>query len=371
MFNTPSIRIGRILGIPVEVNLTWLIVFALVAFSLAFSYFPAVYDWPAWLNVVNGVLTALVFFGSIVVHELSHSLVARAGGVRIERITLFLFGGVAQMEEEPTSPGREFVMALAGPAASLGLALMFWLLTLLLQAAGASDALYGPLQYLALINLSVAIFNLLPGFPLDGGRVLRATLWWLTGDLVRATRWATRTGQLVGYLLIAIAVFGVLNGVLNLIWIGLVGWFIVVLADSAYRQLVMRSRLHELRIDQAMSTHPVMVPGELSLEGLAHDFMLGERHTRYPVVEDGKVIGLVSLADVKDVHRSEWPLVTVADVADRDLESMLVEGDAMLDSVLERLAGDKPGALLVLRDGLIVGILTRADIIPHVRASRA
>ncbi len=368
MFNTPSFRIGKILGIPVEVNLTWLIVFALVAFSLAFSYFPAVYDWPTWLNVLNGVLTALAFFGSIVLHELSHSLVARAGGVGIERITLFLFGGVAQMEEEPSSPGREFVMAIAGPAASLGLALVFWVLTVSLRGVGAPDALYGPLQYLALINLSVAVFNLLPGFPLDGGRVLRATLWWMTGDLVRATRWATRAGQLVGYLLIALAVFGVLNGALNLIWMGLVGWFIVVLADSSYRQLVLRSRLHELRVDQAMSAHPVMVPGELSLEGLAHDFMLGQRHTRYPVVEDGTVVGLVSLPQVKEVHRSEWPLVRVADVADRDLRSMLVHGEATLDTALGRLASDRPGALLVLRDGLVVGILTRADILPYVQA---
>ena len=229
MFNTPSFRIGKILGIPVEVNLTWLIVFALVAFSLAFSYFPAVYDWPAWLNVLNGVLTALAFFGSIVIHELSHSLVARAGGVEIERITLFLFGGVAQMEEEPSSPGREFVMAIAGPAASLGLALVFWVLALSLRSISAPDALYGPLEYLALINLSVAVFNLLPGFPLDGGRVLARDAMvddrrtWFGRLAGRA-----RTGQLVGYLLIALAVFGVLNGALNLIWLGLVGWFIVV-----------------------------------------------------------------------------------------------------------------------------------------------
>jgi len=370
MFNTPSFRIGRILGIPVEINITWLLVFGLVSFSLAFSYFPSLYEWPEWLYVVNGALTAVAFFASILIHELSHSLVAQAGGIRIERITLFLFGGVAQMEEEPRSPGREFVMAAAGPAASLGLALVFWVASYALVAVGAGDALYGPLQYLALINLSVAVFNLLPGFPLDGGRLLRATLWWLTDDLVRATRWAARAGQLIGYLLMALAVFGVLNGQLNLIWLGLVGWFIVVLADNAYRQLVLRSALHELSVGEAMSPHPVMVSGELSLEMLAHDFMLGGQHTRYPVIENGTVIGLVSLSRVKAVNREEWPFVTVSEIVDRDLETMLVRSDASLGSVLERLAVDTPGALLVLQEGLVVGILTRADIIPHVPTAR-
>jgi CBS domain-containing protein len=274
------------------------------------------------------------------------------------------------MEEEPKSPGNELIMAFAGPGASLLLALAFWVMTLGASVLGAPDYVYGPLEYLALINLSVAIFNLLPGFPLDGGRMLRAILWWMTKDLVRATRWAARAGQFVGYMLIAIAVFGVLNGLLNLIWIGLVGWFIVVLADNAYRQLVLRSKLHEIRIDQAMSAHPVMVPGELTLEALTHDFMLGHQHTRYPVVEDGKVAGLVSLPRVKQIERIEWPFVTASDIADRDLESMLVQGEATLDTVLDRLAADRPGALLVLRDGLVVGILTRADIIPHVPAAR-
>lgn len=370
MLNTPSMRVGRILGIPVEVNVTWLLVFGLVAYSLAFSYYPSVYDWPVWLNVLEGAVTALLFFASIVIHELSHSLVARAGGVRIERITLFLFGGVAQMEEEPRSPGREFVMAIAGPGASVVLGLAFYVLAYVSRALGVPDVVYGPLQYLALINLSVAVFNLLPGFPLDGGRVLRAVLWGIMGDIVRATRWAARAGQLVGYLLIAVAVLGVLNGMLTLIWMGLVGWFIVVLADSAYRQLVVRSHLHELRVDHVMSAHPVMVPADLTLEMLAHDFMLGNRHTRYPVVESGMVVGLVSLSQLKGVHRAEWPFVTVAEVADRDLEAMLVPAETTLDTVLGRLAGEAPGALLVLREGLIVGIVTRADIVPHVNAAR-
>jgi Zn-dependent protease len=366
MFNLPSLRIGRILGIPVEVNLTWLVVFALVAFSLAFSYFPAIYAWPSWLYVVNGAITAVLFFASIVIHEMSHSLVARAGGIRIQKITLFLFGGVAQMEEEPHGPGREFVMALAGPGASLGLAALFWFAWLGAAALGAPDAVWGPLEYLAFINLAVAIFNLLPGFPLDGGRVLRAALWGLTGDQLKATRWAARAGQAVGYILIALAVFGVLNGQLNLIWLGLVGWFIVVLAENAYRQQLMRSRLGDLRVSEIMSSQPVMVPGEITLEELAHDYMLGERHSRYPVVENGTVVGLVSLAGVKTVNRAEWPFVTVGDIADRDLPSMLVQGTASVESVLERLAEDVPGALLVLQEGLVTGIATRADVMPHV-----
>ncbi len=367
MFNLPSLRIGRIFGIPVEINFTWLIVFALVATSLAFSYFPALFDWTPLTSFIVGVVTAALFFASIVIHEMSHSLVARAGGIRIRKVTLFLFGGVAQMEEEPHGPGREFVMAIAGPAASLGLAVLFYAGYVVSLFAGIPDVIWGPLEYLALINLSVAVFNLLPGFPLDGGRVLRSALWALTGDVLKATRWASRAGQAVGYLMVAAAVIGVINGRLSLIWLGLVGWFITVIAEQSYKQQEVKSRLAHIPVSAIMTPDPMVVPGDITLERLAHDYFLGGRHSRYPVVMDGRIVGMVSLSRIKGVPREEWEDTLVMDVMDTDMSAMLIGADEHVDIVAERLATEGPGALLVVRDGMVVGIVTRADVISRLK----
>jgi len=367
VFNLPSLKVGRIFGIPVEINPTWLVIFVLVAASLGFSYFPAYYDWPTWLAVLNGALTALLFFASIVVHEMSHSLVARTGGIKIRKVTLFLFGGVAQMEEEPKGPGREFVMAAAGPGASLVLSALFYILYVGARSFGVSDVLWAPLEYLALINLSVAVFNLLPGFPLDGGRVLRAILWGITGDVLKATLWASRAGQVIGYSMVAVAVIGVLNGQLNLIWFGLVGWFIAVLADNAFRQQAAKSRMSNVPVAAIMTPEPTVAPGEITLEQLAHDYFLGGRHSRYPVVVNGSVVGLVSLAGVKRVPREDWPATRVLDVAETDMSTLIVEADASVDEVMDRLAGERPGAVLAVRDGRVVGIVTRADVVSRLQ----
>ena len=369
MFKLPSLKLGRIFGIPVEINPTWLIIFALVAASLAFSYYPSFFDWSAATSLFVGILTALLFFASIIVHEMSHSLVARAGGIKIRKVTLFLFGGVAQMEEEPHGPGAEFVMAIAGPAASLGLAVLFYATYAGAVLIGAPDVVWGPLEYLAMINLSVALFNLLPGFPLDGGRVLRAALWAMTGDMLKATLWASRAGQIVGYLMIGAAVIGVLNGVLNLIWLGLVGWFITVIAEQSYRQQEAKSRLSHVPVSAIMTPDPLVTPGEISLEELAHDYFLGGRHSRYPVVVEGEVIGLISLSRVKEVPREDWARIRVADVADRDIASLLVDANDHADVVTDRLVSERPGALLAVRDGRVVGIVTRADVISRLRRS--
>jgi len=370
VFSLPSIRIGTFFGIPIELNPTWFIIFVLAAASLAFSTFPAVREFSDWGRagyIIAGIVTALLFFASVVFHELSHSLVARSGGLKIERVTLFIFGGVAQMAEEPRTPGAEFVMAIAGPVASLLLAGAFFLGETLTRAAGVPSWIWGPLMYLAQINLTVAVFNLLPGFPLDGGRVLRSALWAATHDQLKATKWAARSGQVIGYSMVAFAVYGVLRGTLGLIWFGLIGWFIAVLADNSYRQQLAKSRLHETTVVSAMSPTPVMAPGEITLEELAHDYFLGGRHSRYPVLLDGHVIGLVSLSRAKSLPRNEWARTRVADMADRSLATLTIAADAPLDTAVPRLSTDVPGALLVVSEGRLVGILTRADVISRLR----
>jgi Zn-dependent protease len=369
VFGLPTFRLGRVFGIPLEVNPTWLIVFVLVVVSLSFSYFPAAFPGRApIIDALSGIATALLFFASIVAHEMSHSLVARAGGIRISSVTLFVFGGVAQMEHEPDSPAREFVMAAAGPGMSLLLAAGFGIGAVWLHVLGASDVWWGPLEYLAIINLWVALFNLLPGFPLDGGRVLRASIWALTGDVLKATRWASRSGQMLGYSLVALAVYGVLRGTLNFIWFGLVGWFITTLADAAYRQQAARSSLHAVPVGRIMSPDPVVVPGELKLEALLRRYFIGGPHTRYPVALGGRVIGLVTLDDLKRVPQADWPTTKVSEVVDSDLGRLVVRASAPADEAFERLSAEVPGALLVVDDGLVVGIVTRADVMAKLRS---
>lgn len=368
MFGLPSLRIGKLFGIPLEVDASWFFIFFLVASTLTTSYFPsALPDREPVTYVALGFVTALAFFVSLVLHELAHSLVARAGGVRIARVTLFLFGGVSQMEEEPKGPGHEFVVAMAGPLTSVVLAVTFWFSHLWLAAVGAPDFLWVPIEYLALINFTLAIFNLLPGFPLDGGRVLRAIVWGLSGDLLKATKWASRSGQALGTLFIAVAVFGVLNGTFDFIWLAVMGWFLSTLAAGAYQQQLVRSSLAEVPVERIMSSPPVLAPAEISLDEMAHSYVLGGRHKRYPVVQDGRVIGMVDLDRVNEVPRADWPVVTVAEVAARDIGDIVAAPSTPVDAVLARLEPDGPGAVLVVEEGRLAGIVTRSDVIRLVR----
>lgn len=369
MFNLPAIRIGRIFGIPLEVNLSWLVILALVVLSLSFGYLPEDYGTP--VRLVTGLITALLFFASIVAHEVSHSLVARAGGTQVDKVTLFLFGGVAQMEEEPTSAGREFVMAVAGPMMSVLLAAIFYIALMVAEARGVEEIVTAPLLYLAFVNFYVAAFNLLPGFPLDGGRVLRSLIWAVTGNLLTATKWACLAGQTIGYAMLLGAVWGVLGGNPGLLWLGLVGWFIANLAENAYRQVQTKSILHGFRVSQLMSPDPAMAPGEITLEELVRDYFVSGRHSRYPVMYGGEVVGLISLALVKEVPRAEWSLTRVVDVALRDTHALVVDHAAPADELLDRFVTERPGALLVSQDGRLVGIVTRADILSKMRTVAA
>jgi Zn-dependent protease/predicted transcriptional regulator len=369
MFDIPSIRIGKLFGIPIEINLSWLVIFALVAMGLGGSYFPSLPEAegaPVWFFFLVGAATALMFFASILLHELSHSLVAKAEGGNVDRITLFIFGGVAQMDEEPRSPFREFLMASAGPGMSLLLAAVLFLGYIVAFGRGAPWFVWAPLEYLSVINFAVAIFNMLPGFPLDGGRVLRSILWGITGDLLKATRWAAQSGQFIGWFLVVVAVLGILQGRVDLIWFGLIGWFIASLAGQAYRQQVVRSRVEGLRVADVMTPDPEYVPGDISLEQLVNEHFLGRRHSRYPVMHEGSIVGLVTLPAVKAVDRSEWPVISTLQVTDRDLSQLMIDDKEDVMKTFARLAGDRPGALLVVRDGRMVGIITRSDLIQLV-----
>jgi Zn-dependent protease/CBS domain-containing protein len=372
MFDVPSVRIGRVFGIPVEINLSWFVVFALVAFTLATSYFPSIpqSDGSAeWVFGLVGVLTTLAFFASVLAHELCHSLVARAFGGHVGRITLFIFGGIAQMDDEPETPGREFLMAAAGPAMSLAISGIGFVAYGVLVARGAEWWAWAPVQYLSAINLGVGVFNLLPGFPLDGGRVLRSILWAITKDILKATLWASRSGQFIGWFMVATAVVGVVNGNPGLIWFGLVGWFIASLAGQAYQQQVVRTRLHGATVSSIMTPSPQHIDGDIMIDHAVQTYFLGGLHGRYPVMVSGSIVGLVTMADLRAVGQPDWPYIRVAEVTNRKLGELVVGADVTADELVVRLAGDRPGALLVVADGHLVGIVTRADLLSLLNQS--
>ncbi len=365
MSNLPSIRLGTLFGIPVEINVSWFVIFLLVAVTLTTGYFPQQLEGRSNLTyAIMGIVTTLAFFASVLIHEFAHSLVARAGGLRIARVTLFIFGGVSQMEDEPRRPGLEFVMASAGPGTSLLLAAVFFLAGEALFLFQAEASIIVVLDYLAVINLSVGGFNLLPGFPLDGGRILRAVLWAITGDMLKATRWASRMGQFIGVALISVAVIGVLlYQTFDLIWFAVMGWFISGLATTAYQQQVVKSRLAQVRVTQIMSAPAVVVSADLTLEDMAHSYFLGGRHSRYPVVADGTVVGLIDIKAAQKVPRDDWPVTTVADVAHKDLSSVYVGPETTVDSILPQLDPTRAGVVLVVDGGRLSGIVSRADVI--------
>lgn len=370
MFGMRSWRVGSLFGIPLEINATWILVFVIVAASLSFSYFPQVLpEAPVWQHVLIGGITTLLFFASVVAHEFSHSLVAKAQGAKIARITLFIFGGVSEMEEESDSPGREFLMAIAGPGMSILLAAAFFLALVAVAVMRGPEAIAVVLQYLALINLSVGVFNLLPGFPMDGGRVLRSILWAISHDLLRATRWASRTGQVIGYLLVTAGILGVVlpPHQIGLVWLVFLGWFLASLADGAYQQQVVKTRLSHVPLSAVMSSPVVSAPGDVDLETMVERYFIGGHHSRYPIEEGGRLIGMLSLAQAKAVPRELWRETHAADVAERDLDRLVVPASLPVDQVLDRLVGP-PGAVLAMADGDLVGIVTRDDVVAGLHA---
>lgn len=368
MFGLPSFRIGRPFGIPLEVDASWVLVFLLVASTLTLSYFPtALPGRGPVLYTALGLLTAVAFFGSLVLHELAHSLVARARGIKVARVTLFVFGGVSQLEDEPHSPGHEFAMAAAGPGTSLLIGAVCLGLRALLLGIGAADTWWLPFEYLGLINISLAAFNLLPGFPLDGGRVFRAIMWAITGDFRKATKIASRSGQVIGMMLVGVGVYGLIRGTLDLMWFAVIGWFLSNMSATAYQQTMLRAALAEVKLREIMSSPAVLAPADATLDEMAHSYFLAGRHTRYPVVDDGRAIGMIDIARANTVPRESWSSTRVRDVASRDLASIAAGPDASVDAVLPLLEPDGPGAVIVVEGGRLAGIVTRADVIRYIR----
>ena len=360
-----ALRLGSISGFEISLDYSWFIIFFVILATFTGAVFPG--SLPGLGRVaylVMGVTGTLLFFTSLLLHELAHSFVARAKGIEVEGITLFIFGGMARTASEASSPGDEFVIAGVGPLASFVLAALFY------GAAAGSGALGLGLgtavvaEYLGFLNLTLAIFNLLPGFPLDGGRLLRATLWKTTGSLRRATRTATRAGRFLGWGIIALGIYSfvVAGGFIGGLWLVFIGWFLANAARASYQQVLLQDLLRPLTAREAMSPDPETVSPDLSLDALVHEYFLRRPYNSFPVVSGGLLLGLITLGRVKQLPREDWQTKTVADIMAPLDETLVVGPETPMTTVLERMRESETRRALVAHERKVLGIISGTDI---------
>ncbi len=366
---TRAFRIGRIFGINVEIDYTWFIIFFILLIGLATGflahYLPNVSPGLRWLIAA---LSAALFFGSVLLHELAHSVVALRSGMKISGITLFLFGGVSKMTDEPKSPEIEFKMAVAGPLMSLALAAIFIVASVAVRLAPGGAVFAAAFRWLGIINGMLAVFNLLPGFPLDGGRVLRSGLWKWMASLTEATRIAASFGQGIGLLLIMVGIFAFFtNGGFGWLWLAFIGWFLMQAAQSSYQQLILRQALSGLPVSAVMTRDVDVVPGDLTLERVVQDYIMGRNHPAFPVWSEDRVGGLICLNDIRSVPRDQWHQVTAGEAAPALSEHNTIAPTADAWEALVRMSAENCGRLVVIENGLLRGIVSRTDIMRLMR----
>src|SRR5512135_375256 len=311
--NRSAISLGRILGIPIGLDYSWFLIFALLTWSLATSYFPVQFPgWPATQYWIVGAVTVVLMFCSVLLHELGHSVVALRYKIPVRSITLFVFGGVAQIGAEPPNAVSEFWIAIAGPVTSFALAILF---SLLQPLVGALGPLLAIAKYLAYINGALALFNLIPGFPLDGGRVFRAIVWGITHNLHRATLIAANLGRFIAYLFIVLGVWQMFGGNFgNGLWIAFVGWFLESAASSQIRQQTIHDLLEGHHVADAMRRDYTTILPSTTLEQLINQHILGNGQRSLVVKQDDRVTGLLTLHNVKAIPSSDWSSKTATQV---------------------------------------------------------
>lgn len=361
-----SIKLGHIWGIPIGLHASWFVIFFLVTWSLAAGYFPQEYP---HLSIVAywglGAVTSLLFFGSILLHELGHTWVALRNGLPVRAITLFLFGGIAQIAREPQTPGVEFRVALAGPLTSFGLALLFGGLWVLDQHI---PYLAAPSVWLARINLVVAIFNLIPGFPLDGGRVLRAVVWKISGSFHRATAIATGAGQFIAFGFIGVGLFAIVGGnVFNGLWLVFIGWFLQNAAAVSYLHANLQQSLRDVRVDQVMARDCVKVSERMPLGQLVEEQVLTGAQRCFFVTENGHLRGLLTLRDIAAIPRDQWASITTGQAMARGERLVKVQPDTELLTALQTMDDAQVAQVPVVDGESIVGMLSREQVLHYIR----
>jgi Zn-dependent protease/CBS domain-containing protein len=363
-----SIRLFRIAGIDIGIHYSWIFIFGLITWSLAEGvfrpYLPGASTFEVW---VLGLLAALLLFICVLLHELAHSLVARARGMGVSSITLFILGGVSNLEEEPQKPAIEFSMAIVGPVTSLALGGIFYGLY---RLAAGGTALSEMLNYLWYINLLLGIFNLVPGFPLDGGRVLRSIIWSATGSLVTATNAAAMVGRIIGWGMIVLGFFGIFGflglGIIGGLWIAFIGWFLSSTADTSRRQVMLNELLAGKKVKDIMGTRPETVTPDTIVEQLVADIFNRKHGRAVPVCEGGRLVGIVTIHDVRGVPRDRWTSTRVGEIMTR-APLYTVSPDDDLSKAMNLISRHDINQLLIEYGGDCAGMLTRADILRYIQ----
>lgn len=358
-----GISLFSIGGIDVRLDYSWFLIFLLILVSLSAGYFPRVAEGQSMAAYwAAGALATLLFFLSILAHEFSHAVVATRSGIRVPAITLFLFGGVSHMEQEAAKPSTEFRVAAVGPLTSFALALVFWGVAVALPDE-SPPLLSAVVSYLAWINGALGVFNLLPGFPLDGGRVLRAVVWWRTGSLRRATRAAADVGKGLAVGLMVLGGLQIFSGaLLGGMWLVFIGMFLRSTAEASYQNLVLVQTLEDVRAGDVAIPDPVTVSPDLTIRALVDDYLLEHGYRAYPVVEAGRVVGLISVYDLKEVSPEKRATTTVGERMRPVDDAHRVSPDLPLTKALQKLAGTPSGRLLVMRGDELVGLLTKSAL---------
>lgn len=357
-----SIKLTRIRGIEVGVHYSWFIVFALITFSLTARFASEHPQWTLVEHYAVGIATSLLFFSSILVHELAHSFVALAKGIPVRSITLFVFGGIAQIGREPDRPITEFQIAIAGPIASALLTVGFGAIAY--SGGDQFERLSALADWLSSINLMLAVFNLVPGFPLDGGRIFRAALWRLTGSLTKATRIAAGTGQGIGYALIFLGIWtGFTANWFSGLWLAFIGWFLMNAAQESVVQVSVRSALSGLVVEDVMSRDCPNVPARMALAELVREHILKTGQRCFIVVEGSRLEGLVTLHQIKAVPQERWGQVSVGEAMTPVSQLRIVAPDQPLLDVLQLLEGRDINQVPVAAGGQLVGMITRDHLL--------
>jgi Zn-dependent protease/predicted transcriptional regulator len=369
-----SWRLGRIGGVEVRIDTSWVIIALLIGYSMYLQFTAGQFteefgtvSTPAAVGLA--VIFALLFFGSVLAHELAHALVARARGIPVRGITLFLFGGATEAKVESKGPKDEFLISVVGPLTSLALGGVF----LGIAAVGGATPFIGGLARLGAINIALAVFNLLPGFPLDGGRVLRSIVWRTTGSLPRATAVASVAGQVVGYLMVAAGfLFVFLGQLFSGIWLAAIGWFLAQAARSQYEQLRMRRVLESVEAEDLMADDLVTLPEDISVREAVDRYFMRRDYSAFPVVDGrGHTIGILTLRAVKRLPQEQWDVRKVRDAMEPIGEQCTVEATARMDRVVSKLEEGEARRCLVVRDGEVVGIITPYDVARWFQRRRA
>jgi len=361
-----NINLGKVFGIPLRLHYTWFIIFALVTLLLVFN--DAYQTYPIAQRIILGILTSLLFFASIIIHELAHSILAIRNNIPVKEITLFVFGGVSQITKEATHPRAELSIAIVGPLTSLALAGIFYGLHLLL--AGTQHILAANLMWwLAWINVILAVFNLIPGFPLDGGRVFRALVWQRTHDYHRATRIATKVGQGIAYAFIAggIALIFALQLWLNGLWLIFIGWFLRDAARASYRQVLIRDALVGIIARQVTDYGCPLIPPHLNLMELVQQHILPTGRSCFLITSGAVLEGMVTLQQIKKVPRDRWAITPVQDIMTPASKLKVAYADQDILSVLEEMNGESTDHIPVMEAGKAIGIINREDIARFLR----